>query len=247
MQYKNKSALVTGASGGLGTGIAKELARRGAHVLLVARNWDRLQEVAGQIREDGGQATPIVCDVTIQGSIETLAVEVKGSFQQLDLLINNAGKEMLLPLQLTELDAARDLIEVNVLALASITKAFLRLLKRGSTIVNISSVAGQKGAPGMSIYAASKGAVSAMTRSLALELAPRGVRVNAVAAGMVKSPLLDRMLAKLKPEQVSGLEARHPLGFGTVEDVAAAVAFLGSDDAQWITGHVMVVDGGFTA
>jgi len=245
--YSDKVALVTGASSGIGWGIARELARQGASVVLVARRKEKLEQLAREIAAEGGQAWPLACDITVELSVKEMARQVKGQFGRLDLLVNNAGQELTAPLLVTTADAARRVLDVNVVAAVMVTKACLGLLARGSAVVNISSASALRGAAGMAVYSASKGAVISLTRSLGVELAPRGVRVNCVAPGMVQTDLLKRLFKTFKPEQVAAIEAQHPLGFGTVEDVAAAVAFLGSDKAKWITGQVLVVDGGLTA
>ena len=245
--YEGKTALVTGASSGIGLATAEELARWGAHVILVARREDRLEALAEKITAEGGKATSMPCDITDEQGVKDLFAKLRDNTDSLYLLVNNAGRALSLPLQVTKLDDIRSVMELNVIAMLSVIKSTLRLLKKGSAVVNISSVYGLQGAPVMSAYAASKAGVIALTRCLAREFAPRGIRVNAIAPGMVRTELLEESLGKLKPEQVEAMEARCPLGVGMPEDVAAAVAFLGSDDAKWITGHTMVVDGGLTA
>jgi NAD(P)-dependent dehydrogenase (short-subunit alcohol dehydrogenase family) len=246
-QFDQKTALVTGASSGLGAEIARELARRGAHVCMAARRRDRLEQLAGEISAAGGAATAIACDVADPPAVKSLVGKVKQDFGQLHLLVNNAGQEYIAPLQVVRPEAARQTLELNVVALAELTRQSLRLLKENSAIVNIASLAGLRGAAGMSLYSASKGAVVSLTQSLALELAPRGIRVNAVAPGIVKTDMTDRMFSKYDPQYVEQLEASYPLGFGRPIDVARAVAFLGSDEASWITGQTLVVDGGCSA
>jgi 3-oxoacyl-[acyl-carrier protein] reductase len=247
MDYHGKVALVTGASSGLGAGISRRLAALGAHVFLVARRTDLLEQLAADITHAGGQATAVTCDVTDEQAVRSLAAVVKGRFGCLHLLVNNAGRPLGEPLQVLRLDKARAVLELNVLAMASVTKAMLGLLKPGAAVVNMASAAAFRGAATMSLYAASKGAVVAMTRALALELASRQIRVNAVAPGVVRTELFQQAFGRFSPAQIAALESQHPLGLGEVEDVAAAVAFLGSQDARWITGHTLVVDGGFSA
>jgi 3-oxoacyl-[acyl-carrier protein] reductase len=246
-QFQDKIALVTGASGGIGAEIARELSRRGAHVLMVARHQDILEKLADEIAASGGVASPMPCDVTDQIAVQSLTKQVQELFGEVHVLVNNAGRELVKPLQVTKSQDFRDLIEINLVALAEVTRNCLRLLKGGSVIVNVASLAGLFGAPGLSAYAASKGAVIALTRSLAKELASRRVRVNAVAPGLVRTEMTERMFGKLGGEQAAALEAAYPLGLGTPQDVARGVAFLGSDDAAWITGQTLVIDGGFSA
>ncbi len=216
-------------------------------MILVARREDRLAEIARRITQAGGSAQAVVCDVTAESAIKDLVAKVRDQFGELHLLVNNAGRELVMPLQVTRSQAVRDLIELNVVATAEVTRQCLGLLKAGSAIVNMASVAGFKGGAALSVYGASKAAVIALTRSLAKELAPRRVRVNAVAPGVVRTEMAERMFGRLNAEQVAQLEAAHPLGFGAPRNVAHGVAFLGSDEAAWITGHVLVVDGGFSA
>ncbi len=246
-QYSGKVVVVTGASSGIGSEIARELARRGASVVLVARREDKLTQLSQQIAAEGGQALAMPCDVTDDQSVNALAKAVREAFPQIHLLVNNAGRELMAPLAVMKPAAARELLDVNVVAMAEMTRCFLRLLNRDAAVVNMASAGGLRGAAGLSLYCASKGAVISFTRSLARELATQAIRVNAVAPGMVKTEMAERILQKLKPDQIAELEASHPLGFGTPQDVAKAVAFLGSDDASWITGHTLVVDGGLTA
>ena len=246
-QYGGKVVVVTGASSGIGSEIARELARRGASVILVARREDKLAQLSEEIAGEGGRALAMPCDVTDDQSVNALAKAVREAFGQVHLLVNNAGRELMVPLAVMKPAAARELLDVNVVAMAEVTRCFLRLLKRDAAVVNMASAGGLRGAAGLSMYCASKGAVISLTRSLARELATQAIRVNAVAPGMIKTEMAERMLQKLKPDQIAELEAAHPLGFGTPQDVATAVAFLGSKDASWITGHTLVVDGGFTA
>ena len=246
-QFENKRALVTGASSGIGMAIAREVANRGGHVIIVARRADRLGQLAEEIAAAGGNASVFPCDVMDEAAVKSLVDQVKQQFGELHLLVNNAGKEYIAPLQVARLSATRETMELNVVAMANATRLCLRLLKEGSAIVNMASLAGLRGAAGMSLYSASKGAVIAFTQSLARELAPRKIRVNAVAPGIVRTDMTDRMFSKYDPKHVEELEAGYPLGFGHPIDVARAVAFLGSDEASWITGQTLVVDGGCSA
>jgi len=244
---EGKTALVTGASGGLGRAAAERLARDGAEVILVARREDLLEKVAAGIRERGGKAWAIPWDLSQVNTLGDLARKVKERAGRLDLLVNNAGREHFAPLQATPPRVVAELLQLNLASPLLLTRSLLGVLKDGSAVVFMASASALAGAPGLSVYAAAKGALVALARSLARELAPRKVRVNAVAPGQVRTDMLDRMLARVGPEQAAQLEAMHPLGFGEPGDVAAAVAFLGGPEARWITGQVLVVDGGLTA
>jgi NAD(P)-dependent dehydrogenase (short-subunit alcohol dehydrogenase family) len=247
MQYTNKVALITGASSGIGKAISQELASRGAHVILIARNRQKLLKLKDEIFGNGGKASCFPCDITDYDALGSLFKALQAEFKEIHLLVNNAGKELMSPLQATSIKDMRDVIELNVIAMSFVIKHCLKLLRPGSSIVNMASAAGIQGAAGMSSYCASKGAVIALTRSLAKELAPRKVRVNAIAPGMVKTDLLSRLFKNFSQEQVSVIEKMHPLGFGDPLDIANGVAFIGSDEASWLTGHTLVIDGGLTA
>jgi NAD(P)-dependent dehydrogenase (short-subunit alcohol dehydrogenase family) len=246
-RYEGRTALVTGASGGLGRAVALRLAGEGARLLLVARREDALAALAETLRASGAQAEIFACDLAQPEAIADLVARIKACASRVDLLVNNAGKEQMTPLQATSPKALQELIQVNLVSALLMSRHVLGLLKEGSSIVNMSSTAALSGAAGMSVYAAAKGGLASFTRSLALELAPRQVRVNAVAPGLVRTGMLDRIFARMNEEQRAKVESRYPLGLGEPSDVAAAVAFLGSMDARWITGQILVVDGGLTA
>lgn len=248
LEYQDKVALVTGASKGIGAAVASELADRGASVVLVARGAEGLQQRAEAIQAAGGTAVVMPCNVTDDQAVPEMVRSVGDRFGQIDLLVNSAGMMLWSPLAVLDEDEARSLLDLNVFGTWFLVRCCAHLLPKGSgSVVNISSAAGLQGTSGLSAYSASKGAVIAMTRSLAKELAPRRVRVNAVAPGIVMTESSRLRFNILSKEQIAALEDQHPLGFGTPQDVAKAVAFLGSQQAKWITGHTLVVDGGLTA
>jgi 3-oxoacyl-[acyl-carrier protein] reductase len=217
-------------------------------VVLVARRADVLEELARAVEAAGGAATAMPCDVTDDEAVPKMVRSVDDRFGRVDLLVNGAGTMLWSPLAVLQEDEARHMLDLNAFATWLLVRCCAPLLPKGSgSVVNIASAAGLQGVSGMSAYSASKGAVIAMTRSLALEFAPRRVRINAVAPGVVMTESSRMKFEVLPDKNRAALEEQHPLGFGTAEDVANAVAFLGSEEAKWITGHTLVVDGGLTA
>jgi NAD(P)-dependent dehydrogenase (short-subunit alcohol dehydrogenase family) len=242
-RLEGQFAVVTGASRGIGLAIALRLVAEGARVCITARKPDPLREAVLQFPEGSVIAVPGGTDDP-KHRIEVLTA-VQQEFGQLDILVNNAGINPIYgPLVDLSLDTARKVLEINLLSsLAWVQAAYhqegLNFARRAS-IINISSVTAQTPAPGINFYGISKAAVEQLTRSLAVELAPN-IRVNAVAPAVVKTQFA-RALFEGKEDEVA---ARYPLArLGTPEDVAAAVAFLASKDADWITGQVLNVDGG---
>ena len=243
-RFEAKTALVTGASRGIGLGIAERLVAEGARVVITARKQEALDEAVAQLGGPGvalgvaGKADdPEHQADTIRQAIDT--------FGSLDLLVNNAGINPAYgPIVELDLGAARKVVEVNCLAaLAWVQEAHRAWMKEhGGSIVNVSSVSGVQPAPGIGFYGASKAMLVSLTELMALELAP-DIRVNAVAPAVVKTRFA-RALYEGREEQVS---ATYPLQrLGEPEDVAGAVAFLLSADAAWITGQLVVIDGGLT-
>jgi len=237
-----KTAVVTGASRGIGLGIARRLVEEGARVVITARKPEALAEAVAELG-GAGHALGIAgnaADAAHQADVVAAAVDTFGS---LDLLVNNTGINPVFgPLMELDLDAARKIIDVNsIAALAWVQAAHDAWLgQRGGAVVNVASVSGVRPAPGIDMYGASKAMLISLTESLAVELGP-GVRVNAVAPAVVKTKFATA-LYEGREEEVS---AKYPLGrLGQPEDVAGAVAFLLSEDAGWITGQTLVLDGG---
>lgn len=239
---RGKAAIVTGASRGIGRAIALRLAAAGALVVAGARA-DHAEPVAREIETAGGTATAVSLDVTSTASISAMVQTALERLGRIDVLVNNAGivrDQLLLRMKPEEWDAV---ISTNLTAAFVCCRTVLRpmLKQRSGRIVNIGSVVGRTGNPGQANYAASKAGLEGFTRSLALEVASRGITANVVAPGMIETD----MTAALDERAREALGGRIPMGrLGTADDVAAAVCFLASDEASYITGQVVGVNGG---
>ena len=239
-----KAALVTGGSRGIGKAIGLRLARQGADVAFSFRgNAEAAKATADEIGSIGTTALSIQGDVKDPASAETVVKAALDAFGKVDILVNNAGvtRDDLI-MRMSE-DAWREVLETNLFGAFWMTKAVSRpmLKARAGRIVNITSVSGQAGQMGQANYSSAKAGLIGLTKATARELASRGITVNAVAPGFVLTELTKDLPEALQAELI----ARTPLGrFGTVEEIADAVAFLVSDEARYITGHVLAVDGG---
>jgi 3-oxoacyl-[acyl-carrier protein] reductase len=243
MSTPQKVALVTGASQGIGRAVALRLAQDGAAVALAARNETKLNEVAAEIQNAGGAAEVFVLDIAAEESIKAAAKAVLARFGKIDILVNNAGitrDTLLLRMKKADWD---DVLQTNLTGAFLLTQAVMGSMVRARSgrIVNISSVVGRMGQAGQANYAASKAGLIGFTRSLAREIASRGITANVVAPGYIESP----MTAVLDAKQTESILAHIPLGrVGSDADVAHAVSFLASDQAGYITGAVLDVNGG---
>ncbi len=241
-----KVAVVTGASKGIGAAIAKQLAADGASVVVnYATSRDGADKVVAEITKNGGKAVAIGASVAKEAEVETLFSEAKNQFGKVDILVNNAGVYGLSPLeQITEKEYRRQ-HDTNVLGLLLTTKAALPYFPaEGGSVINISSVVSTLAPPASSIYASTKGAVDTITKSLAKELGPRKIRVNAISPGLVITEGT-QSAGIAGSEFEAGAVASTPLGrVGQPEDIAPPVSFLASEDARWITGETIYVSGG---
>jgi 3-oxoacyl-[acyl-carrier protein] reductase len=243
---KEQNAIVTGASRGLGRAIALRLAECGARVACVARDAAKLEETVAAIRQAGGQAEAMVCDVGSSDSVNQLVESLVEKWQKIHILINNAGitRDTLVP-RMTD-EQWDEVILTNLRGAFLFLRAASRpmMQARYGRIVNMASVSGMVGNPGQANYSASKAGLIGMTKTVARELAGRKVTVNAVAPGFIET----EMTAALGDSILSEVKTRIPAKrLGTANEIADAVLFLASPAASYITGQVLVVDGGMTA
>jgi NAD(P)-dependent dehydrogenase (short-subunit alcohol dehydrogenase family) len=250
-EFEGLVAVVTGAAQGIGRAISEELHARGARLVLVDCNAGGVVQTADSLRRPGLPAVDVVvADLTEAKAIETLAAEISALAAKVDVLVNNAGIEMDLPFAEVTAEVFDRVLAVNLRAPLLVTQALEPLFPLGGgAIVNISSIHADHAFPNAIPYACSKAGLVALTRNLALELAPRRIRVNAVCPGYIDTPMWDEFLRMASdPEELAAQTAAlHPLGRrGAPADVAHAVAYLAGSRSAWITGTCLVVDGGLT-
>ena len=247
-KFTGKVAFVTGATSGIGQACAVALAKAGANVVCVGRNSDALKEVEQKIREAGSEAVIIQADVARDGEAERAVQHAIDAFGGIDVLVNSAGHISSGTIENTSLTAWDDMMNINVrAAFVLMQKALPSLIDRRGNIVNVSSVTGLRAFPGVLAYCVSKAALDQLTRCASLELAAKGVRVNAVNPGVVVTQIHKRggMSEEAYAAFLEHSKSTHPLGrTGRPEEVASLVLFLASDDASWITGATYSIDGG---
>jgi NAD(P)-dependent dehydrogenase (short-subunit alcohol dehydrogenase family) len=242
-----KAIVVTGATSGIGLVTATRLHAEGARVLVTGRDIDAGRQLARSLDE---RVRFVAADLTETDAAAVVVDACRDAFGCIDGLVNNAALDHTDELVCTPMPAIRQVFEVNTFAAIAMIQAGAAAMERGGSIVNITSRLAIAGVPTMGVYAASKGALQALTLSAAVELAPLAIRVNDVAPGMTRTPLYDTWLARTPdPGQTEReVQSRIPLGrLAAPEDVAAAVAYLVSDDARYVTGTTIRVDGGYTA
>jgi 3-oxoacyl-[acyl-carrier protein] reductase len=243
MTLSGRVALVTGASQGIGHACALKLAEAGASVAVAARNQEKLNEVVGKITGAGGQAAAFVLDVAQEEQIKETVKAVIAQFEKIDILVNNAGitrDQLIMRMKRADWDAV---LSTNLTSAYLCTQQAIgsMLKQRWGRIINVTSIFGQMGQAGQANYAASKAGLIGLTMAIAREVGSRNITCNAVAPGFIATAMTDGLPAELKE---AGLKM-VPLGrIGTPEDVAAAVRFLASDEASYITGHVLNINGG---
>jgi NAD(P)-dependent dehydrogenase (short-subunit alcohol dehydrogenase family) len=245
MLLKGKVAIVTGGGSGIGMASARALGREGASVAIFDRDAQSAKQIADELAAQGCEALALGIDVSCGGDVGAGIAKTLAKFGKIDILQNNAGIAVRHPV--TEEDEANwdKCMAVNLKGVFLCSKHTIpHMLNRGGSIVNMASVTGIVGVRNRSAYSASKGAIVALTRNMALDYARFQIRVNCVCPGFTRTPLIKGLLAD--PEKERRLVATHPLGrLGTPEDIANAIVFLASDLSSWITGQALAVDGGF--
>ena len=239
----NKVAIITGASQGIGKGMAETFSKAGAHVACVSRNKDNLKSVVDSLIENGGAASFYTCDVSSLDAFQNTIKEIVENHGSVDILVNNAGvcKDKLI-MRMSE-DDWNKVININLNGAFNGIKAVSQIMikQRAGRIINISSIVGLIGNPGQANYAASKAGLIGLSKSAAKELAPRGITVNAIAPGYIATDMTDQITDQAKENLITKI----PLGrIGSPSDIAASALFLASDEAGYITGQTLTVDGG---
>jgi 3-oxoacyl-[acyl-carrier protein] reductase len=242
IDLSGRIAIVTGASRGIGRAIAEQLARQGATVVAAARG-ENARPVADEIVRAGGRAEAVSLDVTDPGAADALATATVERHSRIDVLVNNAGiarDQLLLRMKRDDWDAV---LATNLTAAFTLSQAVLKpmIRQRGGRIISISSVVGQSGNAGQANYAASKAGLIGFMKALALEVGSRGITANVVAPGLIETDMTRALTESARDEWASKIPLRR---LGTPADVASAVCFLASDEASYITGQVLAVNGG---
>jgi len=257
MRLQGKRAVVTGGSDGIGLAITEAFAREGAGVLIIGRDAGRLEAaretIAGQAKSSAPVET-LSADLATRAGIGAVAAHIRQSGQPLDILVNNAGVAYLVPFENVSAEEFQHSFALNVTAAFFLTQQLLPHLSAGASVINISSYFANKMIPKRpsSLYSLSKGALNSLTKSLAFELGPRGIRVNAIAPGTIDTAMRRKSIVNL-PQQAQDelkayVERSYPLGrIGHPSDVAGMAVHLASNEAAWTSGGIFTVDGGYTA
>lgn len=250
MKLKNKVAIITGSSKGIGEGIARVFSKEGANVVIICRNVKMGQKMADELGAKEGRAIFVKTDVTKSRDIQNMINKTVETFGKLDILVNNAGYHLSKNAEDTSEDEWEFIQNTNLRSTFLCSKyAMPHLKKTKGNIINISSMVGQVGQPNAAAYSATKGGQIAMTKNMAIDFAPDAVRVNVICPGWIATPLVEDWFGQQKDPEAARkyIYAQHPLGrIGTIEECGYLAAFLASNEALFITGAVFDIDGGVT-
>jgi 3-oxoacyl-[acyl-carrier protein] reductase len=239
-----KVAIVTGAAQGIGAATASTLARFGADLAICDRDAHGMARTAGDVETVGRRCVTGVLDVRDGEAVRTWLGTVEREYGRVDILVNNAGGGFYAPFENVSEKGERSLVDENFTSVTHFVRGCVGLMPPRASVVNITSIEASRAAPGFGVYAAMKAAVESLTKTLALELAPRQIRVNAVAPDAMPTPGDELLADAVSQGQRDAYDRKVPLGWGHVDDAAGAVVFLVSDLARWVTGTVLHIDGG---
>ena len=247
IDFSGKFLLITGASSGIGEAAALLLDQLGAKLVLIGRNTQKLNEINAKLQ--GKHHIILEKEITDWTDIKKEFKALCEKNGALDGLVHCAGTHLIKPFKFITDDNIDTMFDVNVKATFRLLQAFRQkgCCAANASIVLLSSVVGQVGQAGVSLYAASKGSIEALAKSLALELAPENIRVNCIAPGIVNTKMTSSLFEKLDSEQIEKIKSMHPLGLGESDDIANGIAFLLSPRSRWITGTSLIIDGGYLA
>ncbi|HZF13513.1 MAG TPA: SDR family oxidoreductase [Thermoanaerobaculia bacterium] len=247
----DRVAIVTGSARGLGQALATGLADQGAKVVLCDLNEEGARQAAERIASTGGQAAATAVDVADPESCDALVRFAVEQFGRVDILVNNAGIDVIEPVPDVSPEGWEKVMDVNLRGVMNASQSAIRQMLaqgEGGSIVNISSIAAIVGIPGLASYSAAKSGVNLLTKVMAVELAPKGIRVNSIAPGYLENIMGGAAAEHAKPETEGRIRARTPLGRrARLSELVGPVVFLASDAASYVTGTVLMVDGGYTA
>ncbi len=245
-KLEEKTAIVTGAGSGIGRGIAKRFAKEGANVVVSDIDTEGGEKVVEEIEDSNREAIFVRTDVSKKEDVSELVERTLEEYDEIDILVNNAGVYIQKPITEMEIDEWDKVLDVNLKGTFLMTRSVAQEMVKEDKgkIINVTSIAGKVGYPNSAAYSASKGGIIAMTRALALELSPRGINVNAIAPGVIKTAMTEDLL---EDEEVSEqMLANTPIGrFGEPKDIASAAVYLASEESDFVTGETMFVEGGW--